>query len=80
MNRHLEQWDADVTVQAAYGLEPPKKAPVPAVTRDELAWEGIPLGRVEEIYAKVADWAARNPDRNDRETLLALARGYLLVR
>ena len=58
------------------GRAPQKGNGRPAVTREELLGEGSPFWRVDGILAQLSRWVERNPDRNERELLLALARGY----
>lgn len=66
----------ELELELGLGLAPEKVTALPAVTREELEEAGIPFWRVDPILAQLGRWVARNPDKNRKELLLALARGY----
>ncbi len=72
----LRKGEKEARIELGAGLAPQKGNGLPAVTREELLDEGIPFWRVDGILAQLSRWVERNPDRNEKELLLALARGY----
>ena len=77
MKRRFSQKEGrTLELEGALGLAPESVKIQPAVTREELEEAGIPFWRVDPILAQLGRWVARNPDKNRKELLLALARGY----
>ena len=58
------------------GLAPKAQKVIPAVTWEELLEAGIPFWRAGTILDQLARWVEQNPAQNQKEILLALARGY----
>ena len=68
--------ERSLELELGLGLAPEPVQVLPAVTREELEEAGIPFWRVDPILAQLGRWAARNPEKNQKELLLALAKGY----